>query len=65
MNYVIIWHHPGFLFTFSGLLAIKLWYVALLHFCTPPIVIDDSSWKNAAESFTVALTLTLGGTKVQ
>ena len=26
----------------------------------PPIVIDDSSWKNAAESFTVALTLTLG-----
>ena len=26
-----------------------------------PIVIDDSSWKNAAESFTVALTLTLGG----
>ena len=34
---------------------------ALLHFRTPPIVIDDSSWKNAAESFTVALTLTLGG----
>ena len=34
---------------------------ALLHFHTPPIVIDDSSWKNAAESFTVALTLTLGG----
>ena len=34
----------------------------LLHFRTPPpIVIDDSSWKNAAESFTVALTLTLGG----
>ena len=34
----------------------------LLHFHTPPpIVIDDSSWKNAAESFTVALTLTLGG----
>ena len=27
----------------------------------PPIVIDDSSWKNAAESFAVALTLTLGG----
>ena len=26
----------------------------------PPIVIDDS-WKNAAESFTVAQTLTLGG----
>ena len=40
--------------------------LALLHFRTPPIVIDDSSWKNAAESFTVALTLTLGGgTKVQ
>ena len=34
--------------------------MALLHFRTPPIVIDDS-WKNAAESFTVALTLTLGG----
>ena len=33
----------------------------LLHFRTPPIVIDDSSWKNAAESFTVALTLTLRG----
>ena len=30
-----------------------------------PIVIDDSSWKNAAERFTVALTLTLEGTKVQ
>ena len=27
----------------------------------PPIVIDESSWKNAAESFTVALTLTIGG----
>ena len=37
----------------------KKW--ALLHFRTPPFVIDDSSWKNAAESFTVALTLTLGG----
>ena len=38
---------------------------ALLHFPTPPppIVIDDSSWKNAAESFTVALTLTLGGVR--
>ena len=34
----------------------------------PPIVIDDSSWKNAAESFTVALTNPNpreGGTKVQ
>ena len=35
------------------------------RYCTfvppPPTVIDDSSWKNAAESFTVALTLTLGG----
>ena len=30
---------------------------ALLHFRSPPIVVDDSSWKNAAESFTVALTL--------
>ena len=27
----------------------------------PPIIIDDSSWKNMAESFAVALTLTLGG----
>ena len=36
-------------------------FSALLHFRTPPIVIDDSSWKNVAESFTVALTLTLGG----
>ena len=35
--------------------------MALLHFRTPLIVIDDSSLKNAAESFTVALTLTLGG----
>ena len=34
---------------------------ALLHFRTPPFVIDDSSWKNVVESFTVALTLTLGG----
>ena len=36
------------------------------RYCTfvpPPIVIDDSSWKNAAESFTVALTLTLGGVR--
>ena len=32
--------------------------IALLY---PPIVIDDSSWKNTAESFTIALTLTLGG----
>ena len=35
--------------------------MALLRFHTLFIVIDDSSWKNAAESFTVALTLTLGG----
>ena len=36
--------------------------LALLHFCTPPpIVIDDSSWKNTAASFTVSLILTLGG----
>ena len=37
--------------------------LALLHFLNPPcrFVIDDSSWKNAAESFTAALTLTLGG----
>ena len=57
-----------------GVLLLKRWaktfkfisfifYSALLHFRTlpPPIVIDDSSWKNAAKSFTVALTLTLGG----
>ena len=37
------------------------YFSVLLHFRTPPIVIDDSSWKNVAESFTVALTLTLGG----
>ena len=34
-------------------------------YCTyvapPPIVFDDSSWKNAVESFTVAITLTLVG----
>ena len=38
-------------------------FLALLHFRTPPppIVIDDSSWENVAESFTIALTLTLGG----
>ena len=45
----------------------------LLHFHTiphpppptfiTPIVIDDSSRKNAAETFTVALTLTVGGYK--
>ena len=34
--------------------------IALLY-PPPPIVIDDSSLKNAAESFTIALTLTLGG----
>ena len=37
----------------------KMGAIALSY--PPPIVIDDSSWKNAAESFTVALTLTLGG----
>ena len=35
---------------------LALWQ-ALLHFCTPP----PPGWKNAAESFTLALTLTLGG----
>ena len=35
----------------------------LLHFSTSPPPIYDSSWKNAAESFTVALTLTLEGYK--
>ena len=37
-----------------------------LSYPPPPIVIDDSLWKNGwktAESFTVALTLTLGGYK--
>ena len=35
--------------------------LALLHFRTPLyFAIDDSSWSNVAESFTVALTLTLG-----
>ena len=38
--------------------AVKIGAIALSY---PPIVIDDSSWKNAAESFTVALTLTLRG----
>ena len=32
-----------------------------LSYPPPPIVIDDSPWKNEAERFTVALTLTLGG----
>ena len=36
-----------------------------MRYCTfvpsPRIAIDDSSLKNAAESFTIALTLTLGG----
>ena len=36
---------------------------ALLHFHTPRIITDGSSWKNVAESFAVALTLTLGGYK--
>ena len=38
-----------------------LFVTSIFRFCTPPIVIDDSSLKNVAESFTVALTLTLGG----
>ena len=60
-------------FTYSVLLVLHVvgrgGAIALLY--PPPspapysIVIDDSSWKNAAESFAVALTLTLGGTKVQ
>ena len=43
--------------SFSGF---KKRWKALLHFRTPlpPIIIDDWSWKNAAESFAVALTLT-------
>ena len=39
-----------------------MYYWRYCTFVPPhPIVIDDSSLKNAAESFTVALTLTLGG----
>ena len=38
-----------------------LFVTSIFRFRIPPIVIDDSSWKNVAESFTVALTLTLGG----
>ena len=33
------------------------------HPSPAPIVIDDSSWKNAAESFTIPLTLTIGGVR--
>ena len=46
----------------------KLDAIALSY---PPVVIDDSSWKNTAESFTVALSPNPrgggggGGTKVQ
>ena len=51
----------------------RYWYeekMTLLHFRTPPPpppppLLWWLSWKNAAESFTVALTLTLGGMKVQ
>ena len=41
------------------LYCLQFW--ALLHFCTPLLLLMTPSWKNAAESFTVALTLTLGG----
>ena len=44
--------------------SMRLYFGRYCTFVPPPpfpIVIDDSSWKNAAESFTVALTLTLGG----
>ena len=46
---------------FQGSIKKRGGILALLHFRTPSIVIDDSSWKNAAECFTVALSLTLGG----
>ena len=46
---------------FCYIISTLIFFSALLHFRTPSIVIDDSSWKNAAECFTVALTLTLGG----
>ena len=36
-------------------------YTPIIWKWKEPIVIDDSSWKNAAESFTVPVTLTLGG----
>ena len=45
----VVWHEIG---------AIALTYPPPP--APPPNVIDDLSWKNAAESFTVALTLTLG-----
>ena len=35
--------------------------IGAITLSSPLIVIDDSSLKNATESFTVALTLTLGG----
>ena len=43
--------------------SMRLYFGRYCTFVPPPfpIVIDDSLWKNAAESFTVALTLTLGG----
>ena len=40
--------------------TIQPWFSSAIALLYPHIVIDDSSWKNAAESFTVALTLTLG-----
>ena len=42
----------------SNIICFSIGTIALLY---PPIAFDDSSWKNKAESFTVALTLTLGG----
>ena len=40
--------------------AVRERFIGTIALSYPPIVIDDSSWKSAAESFTVALTLTLG-----
>ena len=53
-------HLPRFLSIREARFGVEV----LLHFCTPLLLLMTHE-KNAAESFTVALTLTLGGTKVQ
>ena len=40
-------------------LEIPHYFFGAITLSYPPTVIDDSSWKNPAQSFTVALTLTL------
>ena len=57
---VISTHHHALDLALKSPKSIEKW--ALLHFRTPPpYCYWWLSWKNAAESFTVALTLTLGG----